>query len=52
MKGLIQVVENARVKVDGEVEGSIDYGMVIFLGVKQDDGRTQLEELLQKVVDL
>lgn len=52
MKCLIQVVENAEVKIDGEVEGSIDYGMVIFLGVKQGDGRTQLEELLQKVVDL
>lgn len=52
MKGLIQVVENAKVKVDREVEGSIDYGMVIFLGVKQGDGRAQLEELLQKVVDL
>ncbi|MBS3786782.1 D-tyrosyl-tRNA(Tyr) deacylase [Candidatus Bipolaricaulota bacterium] len=52
MKGLIQVVENARVKEEGEVEGSIDYGMVIFLGVKQGDGRAQLEELLQKLVDL
>ncbi|MCF7890238.1 D-tyrosyl-tRNA(Tyr) deacylase [Candidatus Bipolaricaulota bacterium] len=52
MKALIQVVENAEVKVDGKVEGSIDYGMLIFLGVKQGDGRTELEELLEKVVDL
>lgn len=52
MKSLIQVVENAKVKIDGEVEGTIDYGMVIFLGVKQGDGRAQLEGLLDKVINL
>ncbi|MFB6290105.1 MAG: D-aminoacyl-tRNA deacylase [Candidatus Bipolaricaulia bacterium] len=52
MKSLIQVVENAKVIVNEEVEGSIDYGMLIFLGVKQDDGDTQLREMVDKVSNL
>jgi D-tyrosyl-tRNA(Tyr) deacylase len=52
MKSLIQVVDEAEVKVDGEVEGTIGSGMLIFLGVKQGDGRAQLEEMVDKVTNL
>jgi len=52
MKSLIQVVDNAEVTVKGEIEGSIDYGMLIFLGVKQGDGQAELDSLLKKVVNL
>lgn len=52
MKSLIQVVEEAEVKIDGEVEGAIGSGMLIFLGVKQGDGRNQLEEMVDKVTNL
>lgn len=52
MKSLIQVVEGAEVRADGKVEGSIDYGMLIFLGLKQGDEESQVKDLVNKVVDL
>ncbi len=52
MKSLIQVVEEAEVKVDSEVTGSIGRGMLIFLGVKDGDGKAQVEEMAAKVLGL
>ncbi len=52
MKALIQVVEEAKVVVKEDVEGSINYGMLIFLGVKQSDEIEDVEELSDKVLNL
>lgn len=52
MKALIQVVEEAEVRVEERVEGSINYGMLIFLGVKQSDEIEDVEELSDKVLNL
>ena len=52
MKSLIQVVEEAEVKVDSEVTGSISRGMLIFLGVKDGDGKAQVEDMAAKVLGL
>ena len=52
MKSLIQVVECAEVKIDGKINGSIDYGMLLFLGVKRGDGVNQIKDMVDKVVNL
>ena len=52
MKSLIQVVEDAKVTIDGKVEGSIGYGMLIFLGIKHGDSQSELDELVDKIINL
>jgi D-aminoacyl-tRNA deacylase len=52
MRALIQRVSQASVTVDGQVTGQIGKGLLVFLGVKSGDTRTQAELLSQKVVQL
>lgn len=52
MKALIQVVEKANVAVESAIVGSIGYGMLIFLGVKEGDQRAQAKELAEEVSNL
>ncbi|MET4000920.1 D-aminoacyl-tRNA deacylase [Marinobacterium sp. MBR-109] len=51
MKGLIQRVSHACVKVDGEVTGAIDGGILLLLGVEQGDSQATADKLLQKVLN-
>ena len=50
MKGLIQRVSQASVKVDDQVVGEIGAGLLLLLGVEKDDNETRAEKLLQKVL--
>ena len=50
MKGLIQRVSKASVKVDGEVVGAIDHGILLLLGVEKDDDEAAAEKLLKRVL--
>lgn len=52
MRAVIQRVSRASVKVDGEVTGSIDQGLLVFLGVDREDEEKDLDWLLGKVVGL
>ena len=52
MKALIQVVEEAEVRVEKESEGSINYGMLIFLGVKQGDEAKDVDDLVESILNL
>ena len=52
MKALIQVVENAKVRVKEKSKGSIGSGMVIFLGIKDGDQPDQLEDLVERIINL
>lgn len=49
MRALIQCVTNAHVDVEGETIGAIDRGMLILLGVGQDDTEAQVEKLWSKI---
>ena len=49
MRALIQRVSRARVDVDGETIGSIDRGLLVFLGVGQSDTEAQVERLWTKI---
>lgn len=45
-------MSRASVRADGETTGSIDQGLLIFLGVDRDDDETDLEWLVGKVIGL
>ncbi len=55
MRAVIQRVSRASVSVDGEVVGTIeapDGGLLVFLGVGQDDGVDDVDWLLARIVKL
>ena len=52
MKAVIQRVLSASVLVDGKEVGSINRGLLIFLGVAQKDTSTDLGYLIKKTVGL
>ena len=49
MRALIQRVSEARVTVDDEVIGAIGKGLLVLLGVGQDDAEAQAEKLWRKI---
>ena len=51
MLALIQRVRSASVTVAGESVGSIDQGLLLLLGVEQDDDTAQADKLLQKILN-
>lgn len=52
MRAVIQRVSRAVVTVDGEQIGAIGPGLVVLLGVHRDDGRADLDWLVDKIVKL
>lgn len=49
MKAVIQRVKKARVKVEEEIVGEVERGLVVFLGVHRDDGEKDAQFLINKV---
>ena len=52
MKAVIQRVSEGSVSVDGQVKGEIGKGLVILLGVAEDDERKDLDLLVRKIIGL
>ncbi len=52
MKALIQRSKGASVKIDGKVVGQIDSGLVILLGITQEDSEKDIDYLVQKIINL
>ena len=52
MKAVLQVVSHATVRVEGEVAGQIDKGLLVFLGVAEEDEQTDLDKIVKKVTEL
>ncbi|MEE8318530.1 MAG: D-aminoacyl-tRNA deacylase [Dehalococcoidales bacterium] len=52
MKGLLQRVTSASVSIEGEEVGSIDRGLVVFLGVAAGDTEKDAQYLAQKIAGL
>lgn len=50
MKTVIQRVLNASVKVDGNVIGKINKGLLIFLGIESDDTDDMLQKYADKII--
>jgi len=52
MKIVIQRVSEASVKVDGKIVGEIGKGLMLLVGVDENDEKTDAEWLVQKVLNL
>ena len=49
MRAVIQRVYDAKVTVDGTVVGSIDHGLLVYLGVGKGDSEEELKWLCEKI---
>ncbi|MEK0450483.1 MAG: hypothetical protein RL088_2751 [Verrucomicrobiota bacterium] len=52
MRAVVQRVKSASVTVAGEVVGAIDAGLLVLLGVQEDDGSEDIAWLAQKLAGL
>jgi D-tyrosyl-tRNA(Tyr) deacylase len=52
MRALLQRVSHASVTVDRQIVGQIDQGLLVLLGVGQDDDEDQVKTLADKIVHL
>ena len=52
MKAVIQRVSEASVKVDGEIVGKISDGLLLLIGIDEEDEKTDADWLVQKVLNL
>ena len=52
MKSVIQRVTRASVKVDNEIKGQIEEGLLILLGVEPDDTESEVDLLANKIANL
>ena len=52
MKILLQRVKNASCKVNNEIIGKIDNGLLLFVGFKDGDNENIIEQMAKKCVEL
>ncbi len=52
MRAVVQRVKRAQVRVDGEITGKIEKGLLVLLGVGKDDTQKDLEYLGDKIPGL
>ena len=52
MRALLQRVSEASVSVDGEVVAQINAGLLVLLGIYPDDGRAEIDYLVDKLLGL
>ena len=52
MRVVIQRVKNASVKIDGNVNGKINTGFLVLLGIASTDTKQYVDYLVKKVVNL
>ena len=52
MRSVIQRVSAAEVSVDGKITGKIAHGLLILVGIVEDDGPEDIEWLSGKIVNL
>ena len=52
MKAVVQRVFRASVSVEGSLRGSIDRGLLVYLGVARGDGKEEADYLAEKIANL
>lgn len=52
MRTVIQRVRKGRVSVEGQTVGEIGHGLVILLGIGQDDSHAEADQLAAKIANL
>jgi D-tyrosyl-tRNA(Tyr) deacylase len=50
MKALIQRVDCASVKVNNEIVGEIQQGILLFIGIEKNDESAQIDKMVQRVL--
>lgn len=52
MKAVVQRVTEANVKVNGNIVGEIENGLLILLGITEQDTEKDIETIVQKLINL
>ncbi len=52
MKVVVQRVKSASVKVGNEITGAIDQGLLLLIGIHQDDTKEQMKWMCDKILKL
>ena len=52
MRAVVTRVKNARVEIDGKINGAIETGFLVLLGVGPDDTGAQADKLADKICGL
>lgn len=52
MRGVVQRVKKASVTVDGELIGKIEKGLLVFLGIGNEDDEKDIQYLADKIINL
>ena len=52
MKAVVTRVANAKVEIDGKVNGAIDRGFLVLLGVGPDDNEKTAQKMADKICNL
>lgn len=52
MIALLQRVNWAQVRIDGEVHAAVDRGLLVFVGIEKDDDSARADKLLDKLLAL
>lgn len=52
MKAVIQRVSSSSVMIDNEITGAIDQGLLVLIGIHENDTREQMEWLCNKITKL
>ena len=52
MKIVIQIVTEANVKVEGKIVGEITKGLLLLIGIDEEDEKTDADWLVQKILNL
>lgn len=52
MKFVIQRVNNAKVTIDGQVNGAIDKGFMVLIGIGEGDTKEDADKYLKKLVNM
>lgn len=52
MKFIIQRVNNASVKIDGQIKGEIKKGFLVLIGIGKEDNKEIADKFIKKMVNL
>ncbi|MCQ1529749.1 D-aminoacyl-tRNA deacylase [Lutispora saccharofermentans] len=52
MRAVVQRVKKSHVEVDGKITGKIDKGLMILLGISEDDKAEDIDYMVDKIINL
>ncbi|MGI6113310.1 MAG: D-aminoacyl-tRNA deacylase [Mahellales bacterium] len=52
MRAVVQRVKRAEVKADGQTTGKIGHGLIVYLGISDQDTQRDIEYIVDKVINL